>query len=341
MSAQREQIGLTCIRGFAALWVVLYHFSGHFGPALSGEFVQRGHLGVDLFFILSGFILAYVYLAPIEKGAFEYRDFLRKRFARIYPVHAVTMIAAFIILAGGSAAGLSNVDIASEVRALVPTALMLQAYGLFDKLYLNYPSWSISAEFFAYLLFWPIAVAVLRVRYPLVLGVAVFLAFVAGLEAVGVDPFELTTFSLLRIMPEFILGITLFQACRHVAIGRTATVGGLLVALILGFGPNWIAVLGFAVLIATLFMSDWQLTFPGQHALTHLGHISYSIYMVHGLIEMTGFKVIERVFGYGDGVVPIAFLPGMLIVTILAGHLLHRWIEVPGRTLILRRRRSA
>jgi peptidoglycan/LPS O-acetylase OafA/YrhL len=339
MAAQREQIGLTWIRGFAALWVVLYHFSGHFGTALNNAFVQRGHLGVDLFFVLSGFILFYVYIDTVSAGTFQYGDFLRKRFARIYPVHFVTMIAAFAILVSGSALGLSDVSIEQQMRALIPTALMLHAYGFFDKLLLNYPSWSISAEFFAYLLFAPVALMISHVRYPLLVGLTVFALFVVGSGALKVDPFELTNFSLPRILPEFILGGALFVACRRATISRGMLIAGLITALALEFGPNWMAVLGFVVLIAVLFMGDRHLTATGLRGFTHLGHISYSIYMAHGLIEMTGFKLIERAFGYRDGIVPVAFLLPMLALTILAGHLLHRWIEVPGRALILRERR--
>lgn len=338
MADKREQIGLTCIRGFAALWVVVYHFSKHFGTALNNEFVQRGHLGVDLFFILSGFILSYVYLHQVEHGTFDHPDFLKKRLARIYPVHFVTMIAALVMLVGGTVAGLSDIDLAGEARALLPTALMLHAYGIFDRLHLNYPSWSISAEFFAYLLYPWIAGAMCRARYPLAIGLAVFAAFVAGAGAMGVDPFELTTFSLPRIVPEFVLGVALYLGCRGATIGCGALLVGLAAALAMGFGSNWTVVLGFAVLIAVLYMGDRHLTFPGAPLLTHLGHISYSIYMVHGLIEMTGFKLIERVLGYTDGVVPITFLVPMLALTIAAGHLLHRWVELPGRALILRAR---
>lgn len=94
---------LTSLRFFAALWVVLFHY----WPDLTGvstlpSFIAKGYLGVELFFILSGFILCHVYRSAVEEGRFEYGGFLWARLARIYPVHLVTLVGmgAMAIIAG-------------------------------------------------------------------------------------------------------------------------------------------------------------------------------------------------------------------------------------------------
>ena len=83
---------LTSLRFIAAFWVLLYHFKDHLGLDL-GRFglVAHGFLGVDLFFTLSGFILAHVYLTGLEGGQFGYGGFLKNRIARIYPMHLAAL----------------------------------------------------------------------------------------------------------------------------------------------------------------------------------------------------------------------------------------------------------
>ena len=90
---RRDDIrSLTGLRGVAAWWVVLYHFNELLPVSVHGwptALLGRGYLAVDLFFILSGFIIAYNYLDGFS--AFDprkYLHFLGVRIARIYPLHA-------------------------------------------------------------------------------------------------------------------------------------------------------------------------------------------------------------------------------------------------------------
>ena len=88
---------LTSLRFIAAFWVLLYHFKDHLGLDL-GRFglVAHGYLGVDLFFTLSGFILAHVYLTGLEAGEFGYGGFLKNRIARVYPMHLAALAATLV-----------------------------------------------------------------------------------------------------------------------------------------------------------------------------------------------------------------------------------------------------
>ena len=75
---------LTSIRGLAAIWVVFFHYNRTF------ELSQMGYLGVDLFFILSGFIISYVYMDKFSSSELVSKNikrFLALRLARIYPLH--------------------------------------------------------------------------------------------------------------------------------------------------------------------------------------------------------------------------------------------------------------
>src|SRR5689334_3784923 len=84
---------LTSLRFFAAFWVVLFHYWRHLDVGFTSPIVQRGYLGVEVFFTLSGFILCHVYLSSVDEGRFRYGSFLWNRLARIYPLHLAALTA--------------------------------------------------------------------------------------------------------------------------------------------------------------------------------------------------------------------------------------------------------
>src|SRR5436190_14363012 len=144
------------MRGFAALWVVLFHLqSGPFshGISLPGEFIRHGFWGVDVFFVLSGFILSYVYEASFVGKIVpaDYFHYLGLRLARIYPLHLVTFAAAFAcyiwsVTIGHGTATTANFGFHEAIMNLT----LLHAWGTTKSLSWNDVSWSISAEWFAY-----------------------------------------------------------------------------------------------------------------------------------------------------------------------------------------------
>ncbi len=97
---------LTGLRFVAAFWLLIYFFWERFdlGPRDSIGIVQAGNYGVDLFFILSGFVLAHVYGPQVEAKAFSWRSFVWARLARIYPLHLICLVAMVAIWAAGSLA---------------------------------------------------------------------------------------------------------------------------------------------------------------------------------------------------------------------------------------------
>jgi peptidoglycan/LPS O-acetylase OafA/YrhL len=182
--------GLTGLRGLAALWVVLYHYCSLYLPALDagwlGGLMSRGYLAVDLFFLLSGFVLAHVYSDAAERKGFAFfRAFMRARVARIYPLHLL-VLALFVAMAF-AVRGIHYVKDGyyyplplsgpRSLEALVANVLMLQGLKASDLSW-NYPAWSISVEFAAYLVF-PLAIGLLWRLSGRSLTVATFAAFAA------------------------------------------------------------------------------------------------------------------------------------------------------------------
>jgi peptidoglycan/LPS O-acetylase OafA/YrhL len=141
----RELSSLTALRGLAALAVLIFHrgvnFGGVGGPL--GTAIGHGYLAVDLFFVISGFVLNHVYGRTFaDFGWADILSFLWARFARIYPVHVVTLI---LLLPFYGNQGFSG-------AALAENLLFIQIF-LAPMLTWNDGAWSISAEWYAYLLF--------------------------------------------------------------------------------------------------------------------------------------------------------------------------------------------
>src|SRR2546423_8216468 len=154
---------LTALRGLAAWWVVLYHFDTYLLPYLptwAFYFVSKGYLAVDLFFCLSGFVIYFNYGNLNVLSAREVRVFYLKRFAKIYPLHLFT-IGLYVLLLGMlllAHRGIPPGRFSGE--SLLMNVLLVQDWAPADMTW-NVPSWSISAEFAAYLLF-PLVVLMAR-----------------------------------------------------------------------------------------------------------------------------------------------------------------------------------
>ena len=92
---------LTSLRFLAALWVVVYLMWPNLAVGGMPALAAKGYLGVELFFVLSGFILSHVYLQAFGEKRFGYKGFLWARIARVYPLHLFTL---FGVMALGLAA---------------------------------------------------------------------------------------------------------------------------------------------------------------------------------------------------------------------------------------------
>ncbi|MEF2072124.1 acyltransferase family protein [Consotaella aegiceratis] len=180
-----------CWRLTAAMLVMSYHFL-FYAPA-GGEagiaFLHRLLPLLDMFFMISGFFITTLYRHRL-KGPGDYLTFLRKRVARLYPLHLLTLSFFVAIAVGMVITGFSSGEPRRWDLALLPFHLLaVHAWGTTDYLAFNYVSWSVSAEFFCYILF-PLIVVLVQRK-----GLGALAAFsalwIAGLEiasAAGVFP---------------------------------------------------------------------------------------------------------------------------------------------------------
>jgi peptidoglycan/LPS O-acetylase OafA/YrhL len=140
---------LTGLRCFAAVNIVLFHFSNPnwFGPL--APVVNAGYASVSFFILLSGFVLGYNYNARARAGELETTRFYEARFTRLYPIYLLSLILAFkmIPLEWGAHSH------AMFWTGIVLSPLLLQGWIPEIATFLNTPAWTMSAESFYYVLF--------------------------------------------------------------------------------------------------------------------------------------------------------------------------------------------
>jgi peptidoglycan/LPS O-acetylase OafA/YrhL len=345
MSARPELKALTGARGIAAWVVVLFHlrfmmtgFGGATGP------FSYGYLAVDFFFVLSGFVIWLTYADRLRsEGLAGIPEFLKRRIARVWPLH-LFMLGMAVVFALGIAA-LGHADWREYPPAELPLhILLLQNWGLTGMLTWNVPAWSISCELAAYLLFPLLAIAVDWKRLPtwaLLAAALAFAGFVYGVFALaGATSLGQWILSLgvLRCLGEFALGTVtcgLWLRWRDkplVPALLAAATGALLLAAYAGGLILQIAAmpLVFAALVLVLALTSGMRGNPFEIAPIHyLGEISYATYLGHWMLWM-GFKI---VFIHDTGLSWPLFL--LFVAMALANSaLLYHYVERPAQRWI-------
>jgi len=204
-------------------WIVLYHLQPELKLLLPSQpllnLAAAGYVGVDFFFITSGFIIAYNYatrLSPFNLAT--YRRFLWLRLARIYPVHLFTLLLVALLFLAAKVAGsaVTNPEYYS-FSSLLQNLFLVQAWTLPTAFSWNAVSWAVSSEWIAYLLFPLVIAATLRVRSSAATIASIFF-LLWGMTAVCLlldsswqAPYGAGSYGLLRIAGEFTAGCLLYN----------------------------------------------------------------------------------------------------------------------------------
>ena len=298
--APQQLDALTGIRGLAAWLVVFFHIRVTMAGYLPGGVLavaDHFNLAVDLFFILSGFVLWYNYATRLRQGTAQaIADFWWRRVARIWPLHAL-VLTAFVGFA--MAVWLTGRDTGDYPFTQLPLHyLLMQNWGFTPRLTWNDPAWSISAEMGAYILF-PLAVRLLRWDHmpSLVLVGAVIVllgslgmaALLTGQESLGAD---VPLLGLRRCLVEFTSGnilCVLWQRWRASTVA--APLSGLAALALLAAGAwtgandaLWAPSMLFTALLALACDKGAVARLLASRPLVWLGEISYSTYLAHFLL---------------------------------------------------------
>lgn len=346
---------LTGLRFAAAVAVVAVHLRGHLAalfpatarldPALSA-----GFLGVDLFFVLSGFILGYHYLDAFPRAdARAYGAFLRHRLARIYPLHVATLaaLALFVGLMGVTGRGMEQPE-AFGLRDLGANLLLTQCWTFGDcAITWNGPAWSLSAEWFAYLCFPALAMGVRRLRpgRPLLAALAATVAAqlaitqYAGLEG-----------GLSRIVATFTMGVLLAKVHLHgvprlrwdaVALWSAGAATVVATALATaGRSPGPVIPLFGLLVLALANSPDGAMSrLLGGQRMRFWGQASYGLYLTHALVLTVGAEFIRLELVASAGLpVRLGLLAGYVVAMLVVAAGAYTEIEAPWRRLLRGRR---
>ena len=363
---------LTGLRIVAALWVVVFHFSYTPGNAYSpywvpfAPLVHSGALGVDLFYVLSGFVITLTYLEklgprPSVRGSVV---FWWARVCRIWPVYAlvITLFGGWLLYKSTRVTdGFLSWQVVQPVvdlRHWAEQLLMVQLWHHphFDGVSWVGPAWSISAEWFAYVCFPLLALLLFRLRRlpaPVTGALAVLAMVPIALACYRTGGPAFDWAWLARIAGGFLSGALTCLAVRRVQrtekVERVAAVVGVLALveiLVAMWWGDWrgqgqgdfggVALVLFPVLVGALALSPRGLSRPlSTRPMVHGGRISFSLYLVHvPVFEIFWtFMAWHPRMGPGTALGEI-LVPHVLVGVVVLAHLCHRFVEEPARVLL-------
>jgi peptidoglycan/LPS O-acetylase OafA/YrhL len=335
---------LDAFRFIAALGIVLHHCAIYADVMGWQSHVTAFHnfrLCVDFFFALSGFVLMHVHGAAVTTGG-DYLRFLQKRLARIYPLHAA-MVIVFVLLAVAVAGKPMATRIAPvlDPAAALPNLMLLHSFGVTQTLSLDFPSWSISAEWFLYLLFPTLAAFVLRVgpRGAIAAAIAFALALTLTRDALGMRDWTRATFDfgMLRALPSFVAGMAVCMIVEGAPQLRLSWMwvygaGTALVGLMLSPSPPALSIALFPAFIGLVALAErgGGPTFLARRPFPALGDASYSVYLLHALVMLL---VAEAIDAAGMNGLPAltALTATTIALTIPLAVIVFRFYEAPTR----------
>ncbi|MCP3104740.1 acyltransferase [Myxococcus sp. K15C18031901] len=367
--SNRSLDALTGLRFLAALHVVLFHFSWPVlasAPAWLGNLVGAGYSAVGVFFVLSGFVLAWNYLDADGRMETGTRAFQAARLARVYPVYVLTFLlsAPPTIAPSVAANGWMLASAKLAVGAVVSLALV-QAWLPRLALYWNPPGWSVSVEAFFYALFPRLTRWLPRLNprhLPWLLGAVWVLGLTPPLLYLVVRPdgpgpldvqaaglwLALVKFSPLARLPEFLFGVLLgwgFVRERQagVARGSGAVLAGVGAALLVAAGMagqaiayplmhNGLLAPASGLLIYGLARGGgWLGRWLSHPLMVRLGAASYALYLLQYPASEAAVKLERLLAPWVDLHTPVGWLGSVMALAVPTSLLVHHYVETPLR----------
>lgn len=333
---KQENLPLTSLRGVAALWVVAHHLLLRFidtGLATPDRFLLPGGVAVDIFFILSGLVMAGTYTALTPAGV---PAFMVRRVFRIYPLH-------LFVMAGIIGVALLRFFVKGQVApgdnwARLPEALLLLQPFRDLPLTWNVASWSVGVEMACYLAF-PLLLPLMRgLPRTLVIGLALVLGIVEFVVLSKVGTVVSGPGAVARGFAGFSFGMAMALSLRGVRLPPLAqklaeplAAIGVVAALAVSM-PELTPVFA-AALIGLFYIGRGPVAVLLEWAPLHwLGKISYSVYLTH--LPVIGFAALlfaPQKMPLPEGVGLIAWSLVVMALVLAISHLCWRFVEEPAR----------
>ncbi|GLQ51205.1 acyltransferase [Dyella flava] len=349
------------MRAIAALGVICWHFRGYFFAEpmkiVLEPFYRNGGVMVDFFFVLSGFVLARAYWNDDRR--YDVISNLRQRIARLYPLHFVMLLAVVAIqwLAPADNIILNKILQNNNAYNFILNLVLMQTAGFRQGgASFNHPSWSVSTEFLVNIAF--MLVITLRRRIAIFAALMLAILFIVPLNHQGIFSlgvvFGFVPGPVARTCIGFFIGTLTYRAYAKHLESRIdkypAIANGLFVALCLVLswrlytrtmnGHNsdiLVMFIGFPCLIVLALRSSWAAKYLSIRPMIFLGERSYSIYLVHFPILLSGMVLLDRFKLSIDPASPLVLMSVFLVVIGVAT-ITYRYIELPGKRLLTPRK---
>lgn len=344
---------LTSLRFFFAFIVFLSHLpiiypTNSTLTNLQKDVFAEGYLGVSFFFILSGFILSLTYKNKLINNKVPLKEFWIARIARIYPLHLFTLLIAIPLSLTGILASTGV-----WLGKLFINILLLQSFFPQRSIYFsfNYPSWSISAESFFYLLF-PFIISI-HSKYPKTIYLSLVLITMIPLgiflcpEDLQHRFFYINPFFR---MVDFIVGILIYNIYEKIKTSswlesKTSITFVELFSVLLfacffafhSFVPQgyryscyyWMPMI--TIILAFSYQAGYLSRILSNRILVLLGEISFSFYLIHQLAIRYIGAINSKFSLISDNLLLMAII---LVFTLLASYLSYHLIELPSSKYI-------
>lgn len=359
MASKERFLYLEPLRGLFAIVVVVIH-GGYIGSSsfllANSNFTSNSTMLVDLFFQLSGFVIAYSYADRIG-GAASAAAFQFNRFLRMYPLHIVTFLC--------FALGFPLMEFAKEIisgnlggeHAFANFSFsaffnnVFLAHGIFEKdLTYNYPSWSVSVEFFTYATF-ALVFSIFSTKKSRVLTSIILVIFSAWILQVTDSDYPETKTASFRCMYSFFLGVLLYYIYDNFRVRVASVFVYFSFALLFAawyfshYLSSLVTPFAYSFIFISLLWSESSILkkFLCSPKLVFLGTISYGIYMIHAIVWHAISRVLIVFFGYKeeynaamedtvlvvDPMLSTILLVFGTCVTIFLAYLSYRYLEMP------------
>ncbi len=318
---------INALRAIAVISVLLYHFE------ISG--FGGGYVGVDIFFVISGFLMTEIISTKIKTARFSLKDFYLARIRRILPALTVVVIAV-IVVGYFWLIPLDYKHMSEEARSamlFVSNSFYSNKGGYFEtvsheKWLLH--TWSLSIEMQFYLL-WPIFLLTLRnctriTAQKSVIAVLVF-SLVWSIASTSLDSTS-AFFALIPRTWEFVSGGLIYFYSDRLKPNKGIAITGLaMIFASIFFYTNAMSYPGYWAILPVLgtvfFIAAQPTYFPKHHPLQYFGNISYSLYLWHWPVLLWA--------KYFEVPLTLIYVTGLLLLSILLAHISYRFIETPLR----------
>ena len=324
---QKRITEIDALRGIAALFVVLYHYTFHYGRRFghlssdyNTEIFSYGHYGVQLFFIISGFVI----FMSVRRGR-SAGDFLIKRVFRLYPAYIASIVITFIVLNS------SAIDIQRTIPEMILNMTMFQEFFGIRNIDGSY--WSLRVE----LTFYLVMGVVMLLDKTKVMHVVVLMLIVGMIVQVQslIAPNDMIQwverFSTANYIQMFVIGIMLHEiwsnGLHRKYIGVIAL--SVLYDFIFEGVTNGLFTLTFIGIFALILRG--KMKFLNNKVLLYLGSISYPLYLIH---QNIGYALIHVMEDYGLTHEIWIIVP--TFVSILLAHSILYVVEKPSQNFLFK-----